>query len=215
MKTLTSIILLIVISPVFSNSGDNYEKAMKDALDKMDQAVSVNDLSLVANQFERIANVEKGNWIPIYYGAYARVMMAAMEQDPQKKDPYLDAAQQSLDEVEKLDHDATERMALQGFLYMIRMSVDPARGVELGQKCAMILNQGYMMNNQNPRAVLMLGQFNHGSAQYMGADTSEACAMFDTTLKLLDQPRDKDSDKFLPNWGKDLAMNMQKQCQKQ
>ena len=214
MKTIASIILLIAISPVFSTNVNDYEKAMKDALVKLNQATTVDDLSLVANQFERIANVEKDNWLPIYYGAYSRVMMAAMELDPQKKDPYLDAVQQNLDEVEKLDHDATERMALQGFLYMIRMSVDPARGIELGQKCAMILNQAYMMNDQNPRAVLMLGQFNHGSAQYMGADTSEACAMFDTTLQLLDQPREKDSDKFLPNWGKDLALNMQKQCQK-
>ncbi len=213
MKTLTTIILLIVLCPAFSKSGDNYEKAMRVALDKMSQATSVNDLSLVANQFERIANVENERWLPVYYAGYARVLMAAMEQDLQKKDPYLDAAQQNLDAVEKMEHDATERMALQGFLYMIRMSVDPARGVELGQKCAMILNQAYMMNNQNPRAILMLGQFNHGSATYMGADTSEACAMFDTALQLLES-QDEESEKFLPNWGKDLALNMQRQCQK-
>ncbi len=214
MKTLMSIILLIVLSPAFSKNGDNYEKAMRDALDKMSLATSVDELSLVANQFERIANVEKESWLPVYHAGYARVLMAAMEQDLQKKDPYLDAAQKNLDIAENMEHDATERMALQGFLYMIRMSIDPARGMELGQKCAMVLNQAYMMNNQNPRAVLMLGQFNHGSALYMGADTSEACAMFDTALQLLDQAQDEGADQFLPNWGKDLALNLQRQCQK-
>ena len=85
--------------------------------------------------------------------------------------------------------------------------------MELGQKCAMALNQAYMMNNQNPRAVLMLGQFNHGSAQYMGADTSEACAMFAEALQLLDQAKEDEADQFLPKWGKNMALNMQGLCQ--
>ncbi|MCK5371126.1 MAG: hypothetical protein KAQ62_21345, partial [Cyclobacteriaceae bacterium] len=110
-------------------------------------------------------------------------------------------------------HDAAERLALQGFLIMIRMSVDPSRGMELGQECAMMLHQAYAMNSQNPRAVLMLGQFKHGSAQYMGEDTSEACAMFDEALQLLDQTQTDASADFLPNWGKDLSLTMQKQCQ--
>ncbi len=161
----------------------------------------------------QIADVEKENWLPVYHAAYVRVLMAAMEQDTKMKDTYLDAAQLNLDEVEKMAHDATERMAVQGFLIMIRMSIDPARGMELGQKCAMILNQAYAMNSQNPRAVLMLAQFKHGSAQYLGEDTSESCAMFDTALQLLDQPQKDTSVDFLPNWGKDLALTMQKQCQ--
>ena len=214
MKTLLCIILLVAFSPALSRGGNSYEKAMKDALHNMSQAASVEDLSLVANQFERIVKAESENWLPNYYAGYTRVLMAAMEPDSQKKDSYLDAAQQHLDAVENLEHDAPERMALQGFLYMIRMSVDPSRGVELGQECAMILNQAYMMNDQNPRAVLMLAQFNLGTAQYMGMDTSEPCSMLVAALKLLDQSQPEGANQFLPGWGKDLAMNMQNQCQK-
>ncbi len=119
MKTFVSIILFLVLNPAFSNNDSKYEKAMKDAIKKMDQAASIEDFQQVANQFERIANVEKDNWLPLYHAAYARVMMAAMEQDPQKKDPILDAAQKNLDAIEKMEHDATESLALQGFLYMI------------------------------------------------------------------------------------------------
>jgi len=214
MKTLATIVLIMVLNPVFSNSDSAYEKAMKKAMEKLNQAESIEDWQGVVNQFERIARNEKENWLPVYHTAYARVMMAAMEEDIQKKDSYLDAAQQNLDAIEKFEHFAVERLALQGFLYMIRMSVDPSRGMELGQNCAMIVNQAYAMNNQNPRAVLMLAQFNHGSAQYMGQDTSEACAMFDEVVQLLDQPGAEESEQFLPNWGKNLALMMQQQCQK-
>ncbi|MFC2126004.1 hypothetical protein ACFLU5_14470 [Bacteroidota bacterium] len=213
MKTLVSIILLVVVNPLFSTSDSKYERAMKDALEEMEQAASINDFQDVTNQFERIADVEKERWQPAYHAAYTKVMMAAMEQDLLKKDPYLDAAQKHLDAIEQMEHDGTERMALQGFLTMIRMSVDPSRGMDLGQECAMILNQAYVMNKQNPRAVLMLAQFNHGSAQYLGEDTSESCAMFDEVIQLLDQPEAEESDQFLPKWGKDIAYMMQQQCQ--
>jgi hypothetical protein len=213
MKTLASIILFIILNPAFSAGGNGYDKEMKAALEKMYQSASISDFTSVANQFDRIANIEPDSWLPQYHAAYARVMMGAMEQDLLKKDPYLDAAQKNLDAVEKMEHDAVERMALQGFLYMIRMSVDPARGIELGQKSAMLLNQAYMTDKENPRAVLMLGQFNHGSATYMGGDTSVPCAKFDLVLQLLEQPKGTGSDPFMPSWGKNIALSMQGQCQ--
>jgi len=214
MKTLLCIILLFTLYPALSKDGNNYEKAMKEALHGMSQVTSLEDLSVVSNHFERIANTENENWLPFYYAGYTRVLMAAMESDSRKKDSFLDVAQTHLDVVETIEHDAIERMVLQGFLYMIRMSVDLSRGVELGQECAMILNQAYMMNDQNPRAVLMLAQFNLGTAQYMGMDTLEPCSMLVTALKLLDQSQPEGANQFLPGWGKDLVLNMQNQCQK-
>jgi hypothetical protein len=203
----------MTLSTAFTIGAGNYEKAMKKALGRMNQAASIEDFQQVANQFDRIVNVEKDKWLPAYHGAYVKVMIAAMEQDPQKKDPYLDAAQQNLDAIEEMEHDETERLALQGFLTMIRMSVDPARGMELGQECSMIVNRAYALNNQNPRAVLMLAQFNHGAASYMGQDTSEACAMFDEVIKLLDNAESGEKDSFLPSWGRNMASMMQQQCQ--
>jgi hypothetical protein len=93
------------------------------------------------------------------------------------------------------------------------MSVSLDRGMELGMDCGMILNEAYTLNNQNPRAVLMLGQFKYGSANYMGQDTSESCAMFDEALELLENPENKDPDPYLPTWGKNLAQILKQQCQ--
>jgi len=85
--------------------------------------------------------------------------------------------------------------------------------MELGMDCGMILNQAYTLNNQNPRAVLMLGQFKFGSAQYMGQDTSESCAMFEETMELLEQSENEETEPFLPAWGKNLAQILKQQCQ--
>jgi len=213
MKTYLSILLILFASSIAS-AKDNYEKAMQDALDKLEAASTVDQLQPVANQFDRIADVKNDDWLPQYHAAYARVMMAAMEADIDNKDAFLDAAQLHLDAVKKLEHDASERLALQGFLHMIRMSIDPGRGMELGMVCGSIIQQAYDLNNQNPRAVLMLGQFQFGSAQYMGQDTSEACGLFDETLRLLDQSEHQARANFSPSWGRSIAEQGKQQCAK-
>lgn len=213
MRTLSGLLIAIFLNPLFSYGESKYEKAMKDALDGLNQAATMDDFREAANQFDRIGDIEKNKWLPQYHAAYAKVMMASMEADPQKKDPYLDAAQVNLDAIEKLEHDVSERLALEGFLIMIRMSVSLDRGMELGMDCGMILNQAYTLNNQNPRAALMLGQFKFGSAQYMGQDTSESCAMFEESLELFEQTDNKESEPFLPVWGKNLAQIFRQQCQ--
>lgn len=213
MRTLTALLFAIIMNPVFSYSESTYEKAMKDALDGLNQAATIDDFRQSANQFDRIGDIEKEEWLPQYHAAYAKVMMASIQEDPQKKDPYLDAAQLNLDAIEKLEHDESERLALEGFLIMIRMSVSIDRGMELGMDCGMILNQAYTLNNQNPRAVLMLGQFKFGSAQYMGQDTSESCAMFEESMKLLEQSENEETEPFQPVWGKNLAQILNQQCQ--
>ena len=211
MKTYLGI-LFILFASIIASANDNYEKAMQGALDQLEAASTVAQLQPVANQFDRIANVKNEDWLPLYHAAYARVLMAAMEVDIEKKDAYLDGAQLNLDAVEKLEHDASERLALQGFLHMIRMSVDPGRGMDLGMVCGGIIQEAYDLNNHNPRAVLMLGQFQFGSAQFMGQDTSEACGLFDETLRLLDQSENLASSNFLPNWGRLIAEQGKQQC---
>lgn len=211
MKTYLSILFILVASTLASAT-DNYQKAMQDALDNLEAASSVEQLHPVANQFDRIADVKSDDWLPQYHAAYARVMMAAMEADNEQKDTFLDAAQLNLDAVEKLEHDASERLALQGFLHMIRMSIDPSRGVELGMECGGVIQQAYDLNNQNPRAVLMLGQFQFGSASYLGMDTSEACGLFDEALQLLDQSDNQEKDNLYPNWGRHITEHGKQQC---
>lgn len=213
MRTLTGLFIAIVLSPVFSYGESTYEKAMEEALEGLNQATTIEDFRQAANQFDRIGDIEKDKWLPQYHAAYAKVMMASIQEDPQKKDPFLDAAQLNLDVIEKLEHDKSERLALEGFLIMIRMSVSLDRGMELGMDCGMILNEAYTLNIKNPRAVLMLGQFKYGSASYMGQDTSESCAMFDDTLELLEQAENEENDQFQPAWGKNLALIFQQQCQ--
>ena len=214
MKTLAIICAMtFIVTVLYANDDNAYKKAMKEAFENMEHAQTIDDFREVANRFERIAEVDKDKWQPLYHAAYARVIMAAMEQDPGKKDPHLDQARGYLDKMEEMEYDTVEKLVLEGFLLMIRMSVDPSRGMELGPDCGMILSQAYAMDSLNPRAVLMMAQFNFGSSSYMGMDTSGPCAMFDDSIELFDQENPDETDPFLPCWGKEMATMMKAQCE--
>ena len=61
MKTILCI--LFSLSCLFSLAQSPYEDAMKQALSTWKSGNSTDAMA----QFERIANVEKDNWIPLYY----------------------------------------------------------------------------------------------------------------------------------------------------
>lgn len=204
---------VIMFYPCDQGDDGAYVQAMKEACHLLEQAGSPADFKESANRFERIAGVKTESWLPRYHAAYAYIMMAAMEADVSRKDPYLDAAGKHLEAIGELAHEEDEKLALEGFLVMIRMSVDPSRGMEMGPQCGMLLQQAYQLDPENPRAVLMMAQFNFGSADFMGQDTSEACALFDRALALFDAEEQSDRDPFLPAWGKEMGLMMKQPCE--
>ena len=57
---------------------------MKEQIGKLDAAFQANNFPELANNFERIGNAEKNQWLPFYYAAYCQVMTAFLEQDKSK-----------------------------------------------------------------------------------------------------------------------------------
>ena len=213
MKKLTMIFALNFVM-VFTYATSGYEQAMEKALTELNAAQTVTQMSEAGNTFDRIASGAEDHWLPVYYGAYTRVISAAMEADLTKKDAYLDVAESRLKHLTEIQgYDSSEVLTLKGFLYMIRITVDPAtRGQEYSIKASTVLQEAVAANPQNPRALLMLAQMNYGSAQFFNQDTSGPCSMIDSVLQLLDQQDDNPEADFAPHWGRYQAEAMKSQC---
>ena len=189
-----------------------YEKAMQQALGQLAQAGSPEAFGNVGNQFERIARAENSEWLPWYYAAYAYITQAAMSQGKEQKDQYLDKAQEFLDQADVLQPEESEVVALQGYWYMIRVSADPGnRGPEMAPKATQILAQAVQMNPDNPRALLLLGQMEYGTAQFFNSDTAKACGLISQSWEKLEQ--DQPDSPLHPSWGKEMAEAMRGACE--
>ena len=210
------LILVIMASMSFKAfaGNDPYTKAMNEGLKMLKEAQGPQDFISAANKFERISEADQDKWHPSYYASYAMTIVAAMEQDPTKKDKSLDIAQSFIENASAVDHEESEVLALQGFIYMIRIGVDPAtRGQQYSGMSGASLQKAKAIDPENPRVLYMLAQLSFGTAQFFGSDTSEACQLNDLALeKFHETGVAENEDPFAPDWGKNMAEGFKVQC---
>lgn len=196
----------------FSFAGNPaYEQAMKQAIDQLNRADSPETYQTAANQFQRIAQVEQNEWLPLYYTSYAYIIKGALSESGEEKDQSLDQAQEYLDKVKDLVSEESEIVTLKGYIHMIRVSIDPAsRGPELAPLATQTLAKAVQMNPDNPRAYLLLGQMQYGTAQFFGSDTSKACGLIDQAVAKYENAEVENT--LMPQWGAPTAKALQQQC---
>ncbi|MCA6074273.1 hypothetical protein [Fulvivirga sedimenti] len=201
--------ILVAVTTLYAN--DKYTEAMQKGMDQLTEARTPESFLEASNTFSRIASVEKDKWIPAYYAAYTLTMYGAMNNDVKLKDEYLNRAEDFLKKASAIEEENVEIMALQGFIYLIRISVDPqSRGPEFSGKSGAILARARSIDPQNPRVMHMSAQLSYGTAQFFGQDGSEACKTNAQAIALFDS---FSSDiPFYPTWGKNMALGFQERC---
>ena len=211
-KKLNILIIILLVLPLSSFAQGGYETAMKTTLAQLGQAQAQSDFLTVANKFERIAKAEQDKWLPYYYTAFAKTLAAALEDGPQARDTYLDEAEVSINSLQSLTYNKVEVLALQAFVSMIRIAVDPgSRGQQYSQQAAGFLEAAMAITTDNPRVVFMMAQLQFGTAKFFNADTGPACARLQEALALF-AAEEAQADPLAPAWGQSQAEEMLTKC---
>lgn len=211
-KTITMLSMLFVV--FFANASwanDKFKEAMLLNIKAVYEAKTPEAYQSAINTFERIAEAEKGRWEPYYYQAFGYAMLANGEQQPAKKDEFLDLAMTALEKGKKLKPEESELIALEGFVYMMRVTVDPAsRGARFSGMAVNTYQKAIQLNPSNPRAHAMLAQMQLGTARFFGSSTDEACRTAETAMtKFSEYVSDNE---LAPAWGRGMAESVLKQC---
>jgi hypothetical protein len=214
MKTL-SIILILFISMGHSQttvSNDNkYNEAMAKNIEIVYAAESLPSLQTAVNELERIGLAEKTKWEPYYYAAFGYVMMATQEQVAATKDAFLDQAARNISKASAMKTNDAEIMALEGFVHMIRISVDPeSRGQQYSALGMQAFGKALSIDAANPRALALTAQMEFGTAQYLGSSTTAACATNDAALQKF--VTFKSDNPLAPRWGRAMAEELKAKC---
>ena len=157
MKT-QALISLFLISMGFSQAplfhDDKYSEAMAKNIETVYTAKSISPLQTAVNAFERIGLAEKTKWEPYYYAAFGYVMMATREQAAKTKDAYLDQADKNVSKAAAIKPNDAEIISLEGFVHMVRISVDPAsRGQQYSALGSQAFGKALSIDSENPRAL--------------------------------------------------------------
>jgi tetratricopeptide (TPR) repeat protein len=188
-----------------------FKEAMQKNIASLYAAETISDLQNAANNFNRIAGAEKTKWEPYYYSAFGYILMSTRENDPAKKDAFLDLAKASIDKASELKPDDSEIVALYGFEAMLRITINPQeRGQQYSGIAIQYFKKALSLNPENPRAVALDARMQYGMAKFFGSTSPEACEHAKKALELLD--KENPSDVLAPRWGKVLASDLLKEC---
>ncbi len=170
---------------------------------KLGQASTINDYTDAANFFERIAQMESSEWLPLYHAAHAWLIMGFMETDVSKKDPYFDKAQGFVDRALKIAPDESELYTLQAFIYPGKMSVDPmGRGPALVGRMNAALDKAIRLNPDNPRNYYLQAITLLNMPEAFGGGKAVAKPIFEKAREKFEQFQAQSP--LWPNWGKEL-----------
>lgn len=202
MKTLLATLFLSIIFLTANAQSAKYEQAMEKALEKLHQATMGDDFISAANTFERIGMNEKNEWLPLYYSAYAYIVVCYVNPDKEQTDAMLDKAQNFIDRALKIAPEESELFALQAFLYPGRITIDPmTRGMEYMGKMNQALDQSIQLNPENPRSYYLRAITTLNMPEAFGGGAAVAKPIFETAKEKFDKFKPKTA--LSPNWGKE------------
>ena len=207
MKTIITSIAIFICSLLSAQT--QFEQGMGKAMQLWGEG---KDTEAVAT-FERIASVEKTNWLPNYYIAFINTIDAFGTKDKEKVNALLTKAQDAIDNATAISPNNSEIMVVQAMLYTAILVQDPMTN---GQKYSGLVMEQYAkalaIDPNNPRAVFSKAEFEIGGAKYWGTDTKPMCEAIAKSIELF--ANFKPESVFHPKWGADRAKEALENCKK-
>ena len=197
-----NIILLtaILIATGFSTFAANYEETMKQNIEKLNQLRSANELTELANQFDRIGQKETKEWLPEYYAAYSYMSILFFNTDltPEQKKGYIEKAQGHIDKTLAINDKESEIYVLLGMLYSLSIT-DASNAYQLSTQSNEALAKAEKLNPNNPRIYYLKGLNVYHTPAEFGGGASVAKPLFVKAESLFKQQKSKNP--LMPQWG--------------
>lgn len=205
MKTIITTIAIFICSLLSAQS--QYEQGMGKAMQLWGAG---NNTEAVAT-FERIASVEKTNWLPNYYIAFINTIDVFVANDKTKIPAMLTKAQDAIDNATVISPNNPEIMVVQAMLYTAILVQDPmTNGQKYGAMAMEQYNKALIIDPKNPRVLFSKAEFEIGGAKYWGTDTKPMCQAIAKSIELF--ANFKPETPFHPSWGLDRAQQALISC---
>ena len=176
----------------------------------MDTAESAVSWKTICDQFAKLATSDETNWLVQYHAAFSYSIYAMRINDMKERDNYLDKALAYAEKADIAKPKESEVFVLKGMITAIKISVDPKRGMEMGQESSELMKQGNKLNPENPRAYLEMGESAMYIPEQYGGGKKKSQALLETSLAKY--KTFKSDDVNWPHWGESRAKLLLEKC---
>jgi hypothetical protein len=210
-KVSLSLGVLLMAVLVYGQSEQYYQK-MGETLQLFASINSVDDYQDLANKFRVIGNVEKEEWLPLYYEAHCYILMSFMDQEgAEVRDGYLQSASGIVDKMTELAPDEAEVAVMTAFYHTGYLVVNPPqRAMSTTPLIHAAIGRALAIEPENPRAIFLRISNEMGTASFFGEDTTPYCEQANQLLKDWDNYELRSP--IHPNWGKDDIEGIVRGC---
>ncbi len=202
------LITVLLSSWIFNVSAQDYEKVMRENIQKIFSLKDAKEVAGLANVFERIGKAEKDQWLPNYYAAYSYLHAGFLNVTAEEKSNYLDKAQAIMDGLKKTNSDESEVHVLQAFIYQMRIT-GPSSGYKYSKLSGEELDEAEKLNDKNPRVYSLKGSNAYHTPRFFGGGASKAKPLFEKAAKLF---KAASKNTLMPSWGEAYNTEMLKKC---
>ncbi|OAB78868.1 tetratricopeptide repeat protein [Cochleicola gelatinilyticus] len=198
--------LFILATFLFSVSGisqTKYEQGMQKAFDLWKNEKPME----AANLFERIAQAETDNWLPLYYVAKINIIYSFGEKDATKFSAQLEKARDFINDATAISKDNPEILILDALWYTAWIAYDGQKyGMTYSGKVTSLYEKAIQLAPKNPRVVLGKAEWEMEAAQYFGKPITPYCKDVARALSLF--ATFKPESDFHPNDGEGRAKEL-------
>ncbi len=201
MKKTFLLIAIISLSNLLFAQSDKYMGAMKKNIAMIDSARQKQNAPELANNFERIGDAEKTQWLPYYYAAYCTIL-SGYTADKTKVDALADKAEELITKAETLaGKENSEIDVIKSMIASSHMMVDPmTRYMQYGKASSENIEKAKALDPTNPRPVYLEGVSKFYTPEAFGGGKAPAKELFDKAMLMFDAF--KPQSELYPLWGK-------------
>lgn len=208
-KTILSIIVTCVSVITFAQG--NYQKGMEHGIEMLDKANTLETAMDASNYFERIAEADKIEWLPLYYSALSSLTAGFFEDNNQKKDELYKRGLSSIERAKKIKQNESELAAMEAYLRLMYIANDAMkRAPEQTGEAIGLLEEAKLLNPNNPRPWLIQGQNTFYTPEFFGGGAKNAKPLLEKANELY--KTFKPSTDFMPDWGKERCEKLLNSC---
>lgn len=208
------VLLGLFFATIFANAfaqSERYAGAMQKNLEAFGAAKTAAEMHDLSNAFERIADVEKTQWLPYYYAAMTEVLNGYMITDKAGADVIADRAELLINKADAIEKNNSEISCVKSMIASLRMMVNPMqRWQQYGALSSQLIEQAKQQDPSNPRPYALLAQNLFYTPAQFGGGCATAKPVAEEGVKLLNVFQLKSP--LHPAWGKTQFDMVMDQC---
>ena len=201
------IYILLISFFICSEYSEKYYDAMDKALELFESGESEDDFLKASNQFYRISQVVKTDWLSSYYYAFCNTKISMLQEDSDIKELYLDKAFAILTPFDNLESQLVDSLALseintlKAMIYIGKIFINPmVNGMKYGPLSGRSIERAKSLYPENPRPYYLDGQSKFYTPSAFGGGSDVARPELEKSIKYYEIFIAK---KYWPNWGKE------------